>query len=220
MEKTIDPSAPSAPDAAPTSVAAAPAIAPPAATAAPVTTAPAAIVPTADAKQADTTPPVAAATTHLNPYARLARNAAASGMASAATASQLAEQYKSASAENAALKQTVASFAATELAALPSDAHRAAVAEAAGADPQAQLRVIAALKKHGVVTGALPLPAGATTAPPIAAPAAGDSNDADVAVFRAYEDARTKGLSRIAAQLSNSNAAAIERGRQKTAVRN
>lgn len=152
---------------------------------------------------------------HVNRYATVAANAVAKAHDKAASLAGENAALKQAAAEASDLRAIVASHAATELAGLPSDAHRAAVMEAAGDDPKAQLKLISALKKHAVVQGALPV--GATTTPP-APPAPGAVEDVDVAAARQHEElARTSPLR--ASQHLIAHHAAIQRGRQKLATR-
>lgn len=207
-----DPTQPAAPAAAPAGA--------PAPTAQPAAPAPAASPLAALAKPADA-PPAAPeakpaadpARTVVSPLARLtAKHVAA---AQERTASLVTENatLKAQADKVAALEAVVATHAATELAALPSDEHRAAVLEIAGADAAAQLRAISALKKHRVVEPALPV--GATTAPPKApTPTTGD--DADAAAYRQHEALRAKAPQSAAAYLL-ANREAIARGAARAA---
>jgi hypothetical protein len=156
-------------------------------------------------------------TRQLNPHARIAANASARAGEQVARLSSEVEGLRAQAAKSAALEATVSQFAATQLASLPSDAHRAAVTEAAGADPSAQLRVIAALQKNGILSPTLPT--GVTTAPStMGAPASAPNvqSDADVEAAAKYEQLR-KTAPMVAAAFRQQHSAAITRGNAKRA---
>jgi len=121
---------------------------------------------------------------------------------------------ETATKEAESLRSVIATRAAADLAALPSDAHRAAVREMAGDDPVAQLRAVSALQRHGIVSTAVPV--GATTAPTHSAPAAASSaTDPDGAIVERISALRGQGAYLLAASLEAQNAAAVARVRAR-----
>lgn len=131
---------------------------------------------------------------------------------------ELAEARPLAQKAKAALGALTA-HATTQLGALPKE-WQEYVRETAGEDPIAQLKSITALQAKGLLKpAAAALPAGATTAPP-AAPKPADSADADVLLFRKWDEAKKAGRTREAAAMLVSRGEAIARGKQKSAPSN
>ena len=160
---------------------------------------PAAPAPTAEAKPAETPA--------VPPAAEPAAPAAPTPIDDAAIASKV--------------REAIAPLAALALGEL-SDAQRAIVADLAGDDPQAQIRVIASLRKHAAPAAAKPaaIPPGATTAGPetaLPSPASPAQLDTDVKAFRDYEALRATSP-HLATRLFMNNAAAISRGRVKASA--
>jgi hypothetical protein len=154
---------------------------------------------------------------YVNPHARIAARAANGQAQSAATVAELGAKYTAAQATIEAQTAALKVHADTTLAALP-EATRNAVIKRAGTDPVKQLEAIALLREAGALNP--PLPALASTAPTIAAPAASPTNDPDVAMYLDWKALRDKGLSTRAASLRDSNRAAIEAGERKHTASN
>lgn len=191
----------------------------PAATAPVQTATPSVAAPATPAQAAPAPAPAdAPAKPYINPLARIARNATNGQATTAAQAADLAASLASTQSENAALRAAVKAHADASLAALPSDAIRAAVTARAGGDPARVLDAIALLRDAGALSPVI-APA-ATTVPTVAAPSASPTNDPDVAAFLEWKAAADKGLSTLAARIRLANGAAIEAGAAKYAQKN
>jgi hypothetical protein len=156
---------------------------------------------------------------YVSPHARIAARAANGQAQSAATVAELGAKYTAAQATIEAQTAALKVHADTTLAALP-EATRNAVIKRAGTDPVKQLEAVSLLREAGALNPPSPLPALASTAPTIAAPAASPTNDPDVAMYLDWKALRDKGLSTRAASLRDSNRAAIEAGERKHTASN
>lgn len=218
-----DPAAPAAPAAAPPAPATAPAATPPVAAAPP-----AAPPATPAAKTRVQSPGRAPFLERRNPAAQAApaeQPAAAPAAPPAepqrakvpARVAKELETLRASGAEAKADREALATFAKTALSDAPANV-QAFIKATVGDNPRAILNALANAKSNGLL--AQPgLPTGATTTQP-PAPAAADTNDADVAIAKKYRALVDAGKTQPADIMMTLHGARIERGLQKIQGRN